>query len=471
MYKKIRIVICFTLIFCLAIMSLSPVSNAEFAITSAVAAGVVFSVLVASGVNFVCQNMTGQNFGSYFTGQVEKYVNSLGSTISNVFSGTVDYVDGDIQCDTEMQTNINNFLTWWSGDTGQTANVPISIINGVYIDGTVISDNYVQSHTFPGCFYDGSDRFFYGVMPDGTYYRGGNLAYGNTLTSMKWSIISYGNNSNRYQITYYYIDQYGKSLSGVYTLSKYFTYTLPPSSSTSSTLPDDFEGTIVTFIPPPQGTPTGNGNNSSGKNNIGLSAAVTGATIAGLVDAIDALYDKLATTTTPVEIPIFIIEEVPEPTPPPTPTPTPSLPFIPDGFEDIFNNLKNSLQNAQETIDDVKDAVDTVTQTTNETKDAIDEITEGINAEPDTSIDYKVSLTRVFPFCIPFDIYRLSNAFIAEPVTPSIDYTFTLPFLDFEYTLELDLSDFDGVASLLRSCEYIAFCIGLAIATSKVIKW
>lgn len=84
---------------------------------------------------------------------------------------------------------------------------------------------------------------------------------------------------------------------------------------------------------------------------------------------------------------------------------------------------------------------------------------------------YKVSLSSVFPFCIPFDVYNMVTMLVAEPEAPNAEWTFTLPWSNKEYSVGWDLSDFDGVAQVCRNMEFVLFAVGLAVMTHKVIKW
>lgn len=93
---------------------------------------------------------------------------------------------------------------------------------------------------------------------------------------------------------------------------------------------------------------------------------------------------------------------------------------------------------------------------------------EVVNPEIDP---YKVSLSSVFPFCIPFDVYNMVTMFVAEPEAPNAEWTFTLPWSGQEYSVGWDLSDFDVVAQVCRSMELVLFAVGLAVITHKVIKW
>ncbi len=84
---------------------------------------------------------------------------------------------------------------------------------------------------------------------------------------------------------------------------------------------------------------------------------------------------------------------------------------------------------------------------------------------------YKVGLSSVFPFCIPFDVYNMVTMFVAEPEAPHAEWTFTLPWGSQEYSVGWDLAAFDGVARVCRDMELVLFAVGLAVITYKVIKW
>ena len=102
------------------------------------------------------------------------------------------------------------------------------------------------------------------------------------------------------------------------------------------------------------------------------------------------------------------------------------------------------------------------------------------DAKPDAGTDtkdedldkYKIKVTDIFPFCIPFDIYRFFSCLAADPVAPSftipliVENSFGIP----EYSVEIDFSKFDSVAAILRKMELLGFCVGLAFVTNKLIK-
>lgn len=85
--------------------------------------------------------------------------------------------------------------------------------------------------------------------------------------------------------------------------------------------------------------------------------------------------------------------------------------------------------------------------------------------------DYKVELTGVFPFCIPFDFIALLKTLDAEPRAPCFTFPVVIPALSYREDVKLDLSIFDDVAKIIRLCEKVSFILFLMFVTSKVIRW
>lgn len=83
--------------------------------------------------------------------------------------------------------------------------------------------------------------------------------------------------------------------------------------------------------------------------------------------------------------------------------------------------------------------------------------------------EFAIDLTDFFPFCIPFDIYDMLSMFAASREAPHFDYRFYIPGICDE-TITIDLSPFDSVALVLRRVELVAFAIGLAFVTKKLIQ-
>lgn len=78
-------------------------------------------------------------------------------------------------------------------------------------------------------------------------------------------------------------------------------------------------------------------------------------------------------------------------------------------------------------------------------------------------------LKDIFPFCLPWDIYEVFQKFRANRKAPEIDWTFESELFGFSYTLHVDLEDYNTAAEILRLLELIAFIVGLAVATRKLI--
>ena len=80
---------------------------------------------------------------------------------------------------------------------------------------------------------------------------------------------------------------------------------------------------------------------------------------------------------------------------------------------------------------------------------------------------YQVDLKDFFPFCIPFDLFDIVTVFAAEPEAPVFEWPISVPRWGFEYTLKVDLQEWEDIASLFRTLELTIFCVGLAIVTRE----
>lgn len=81
--------------------------------------------------------------------------------------------------------------------------------------------------------------------------------------------------------------------------------------------------------------------------------------------------------------------------------------------------------------------------------------------------DYAIELKDFFPFCIPFDLYEFFTLLVAEPEAPVIHWEIPVPQLGQTFTVDVDLSPWDNVASLFRNLELLAFIVGLAMITRE----
>lgn len=75
-----------------------------------------------------------------------------------------------------------------------------------------------------------------------------------------------------------------------------------------------------------------------------------------------------------------------------------------------------------------------------------------------------------FPFCIPKDLIDMVKNFSSgSRQAPYISWRFNPPHTPVDYTFNLDLSDFEEAATLLRLLELAAFVVGLAFGTRYLI--
>lgn len=163
-----------------------------------------------------------------------------------------------------------------------------------------------------------------------------------------------------------------------------------------------------------------------------------------------------------------IIDTVIPPTPIPSIAPDIPLQDVPwEGLNDLIGATGQDITDSiREAAQDITGAVEGVQEGV---QDLTDSITEALTAP---EIDEKTfDLRELFPFCIPFDIYHLLQKFDGSPAAPHVQLPIVIPSIGFNYTLDLDFSAWDPVASAMRTVELIVYALGLAWATSKVIKW
>lgn len=163
---------------------------------------------------------------------------------------------------------------------------------------------------------------------------------------------------------------------------------------------------------------------------------------------------------------------------PPAPKPGQSVlykpfPNAPDkGLEDIIADVPEAIASSN-----FKPATTTVIDTPTPEPPPTPDVPPTINPNPDVEAPddvtpYTVKIGEVFPFCIPFDLYHMVTMFDAEPEAPHAKWEFSLPWSPQEqYKVEWDLKEFDTLAELCRKLELVLFCVGLAVITSRLIKW
>ena len=134
-----------------------------------------------------------------------------------------------------------------------------------------------------------------------------------------------------------------------------------------------------------------------------------------------------------------------------------------------FWNIINSIPRLTEN-DKLRDNTDLDLETTEAVEEQIDTDQTEQPFVSDDPHEYAVTgLVNVFPFCIPFDIYNFFECLAADPVAPSFTWRFYVPGICDE-SIEIDLSAFNTAAQILRTMELLAFCVGLAFVTRKMIR-
>ena len=79
-------------------------------------------------------------------------------------------------------------------------------------------------------------------------------------------------------------------------------------------------------------------------------------------------------------------------------------------------------------------------------------------------------LTEIFPFCVVFDAYDMLSILRADPVVPQFTFSWPIPYMTDPITVNVDLSMFDTLATVVRYCELFLFVLGLALSTRDLIK-
>ena len=93
----------------------------------------------------------------------------------------------------------------------------------------------------------------------------------------------------------------------------------------------------------------------------------------------------------------------------------------------------------------------------------------GADVPPNFNQMMTPNLKDFFPFCIPGDIKKMIDALCAAPEAPK--FTFATSFMGQVYSVNIDLSAWNGVAASVRYMVVAVYIAALAVATRKFIKW
>ncbi len=147
----------------------------------------------------------------------------------------------------------------------------------------------------------------------------------------------------------------------------------------------------------------------------------------------------------------------------------------------ILNNIRALQEQTNDNINVVNTAISGIKELDeerNETLARIDAntatiaeaITTGAIISAGTDFDVRTPniITDKFPFSLPFDIYHVFNLLSATPQAPRWEVPIEMEGV-FDYSIEVDLSEYDWIANIVRWFLYAAFIVGLIIITNKLI--
>ena len=77
-------------------------------------------------------------------------------------------------------------------------------------------------------------------------------------------------------------------------------------------------------------------------------------------------------------------------------------------------------------------------------------------------------ITKLFPFCIPFDLIRLIKGMSAEKEPPVFHFEHKFKSIDYTFVVDVDLSDYDKYIKLFRYGMQIFYILALMFLTAKI---
>ncbi len=93
--------------------------------------------------------------------------------------------------------------------------------------------------------------------------------------------------------------------------------------------------------------------------------------------------------------------------------------------------------------------------------------------DPDTSNPSSLTnkfgdITKLFPFCIPFDLVRLIKGMSADKQPPVFHFEHKFKSIDYTFVVDVDLSDYDKYIKLFRYGMQIFYVLALMFLTAKI---
>lgn len=87
-----------------------------------------------------------------------------------------------------------------------------------------------------------------------------------------------------------------------------------------------------------------------------------------------------------------------------------------------------------------------------------------------SKINLVYDLTKIFPFCIPFDLVEAMKLLKAEPETPIFEVPIVFAPLGIDEVLTIDLSIFNPIIQGIHVMLDLLFIVGLVMITRNIIK-
>lgn len=419
-----------------------------------------YAMMQSWGINFTAGSATAGGMNDFMTNQVEDYVNSQGGSIADVFVGQIAVdVAGKLVVGQQMYNSVVGFVGWLKDKFGLSTSES-TLTDGQYageflptgvhagIIGTQPTGEGLEvlfySPSTPTTGYNGYNTC--AVYVNGTYKGGPGAGYAHNflpIYSVNFtgtSVILYARAQNINDGSQQWR---GFTVATISSLDNSLSWSVPQDWSMPTVLNPDKEwtGTIG-----------------------GYSAPDT-----NLEDLLGDIDQAVADNNLVVDGEVI---DVPIP-PSPQPTVAPDIPLQDVPWEGLNDLIDNSTESVTESIGEAATDITGAIEGTQEAVESLEEtITESLDVPAASEITgRKFDLSTLFPFCIPFDIYRMLQAFDGTPEAPHVQLPFVIQSIGFSYTFDLDFSAFDSVAAIMRTVEFIAFGIFLAFSTSKVIRW
>lgn len=445
--KRIIALILTVMILALVVVSRNTPVYAD-PLTATIIGGVSYALATDWGISFTSAMSTSSGMSGWITGQVEEYVNSHGGSITALFGTEVAKAQlGKLAVGYQLYNGVKSFVNWlkekfgisgqlnadFEGDSLPYDGQAESSIIGVGIEVSFIGSGVGGSATEVKGYYNGVRKF------DRTRQnlRGGiDKTYRVLIQNQE-----------------IYCEIYQLDSDGARIRTESFLMVSEPEFT--EMLSWDTSGYVEPTVLNPDQEWTGTiGGQAIPDTNL---EQLLQEIFAGITQS-DLLVDG------------EIVEPGPSPTPVPTIAPDTPLSDVP------WEGLGPDIGDIADTTGDIADTTGEIAESLEGVAEGVDSISEALTDALDIPTEAeaesaKFDLRNLFPFCIPFDIYRFLQMFDADPVAPHVRIPFVIDSLNFSYMIDMDFAAWSPLAAILRAAELIAYGIGLAWATSKVIKW